>query len=68
MDEEIQRLIETIPDLPPRQDKNLTVLILEDMITEKPRASVKEIDGLHKLIKMLKNSEEFSYIPKGEEY
>lgn len=63
MEKEIEKLIESIPRLPPKTDTKLTVLILEEMITEKPRVSVKEIDGLNKLIKMLKNSEEFSYNP-----
>ena len=63
MEEDIEKLIESIPKLSANTDKNLTVLILEDMLTDKPRSSVKEIDGLYKLIKMLKNSEEFSYNP-----
>ncbi len=63
MDEEIEKLIESIPKLSVKEEKNLSVLILEDMLTDKPRSSVKEIDGLYKLIKMLKNSEEFSYDP-----
>ena len=63
MEEDIEKLIKSIPKLSANTDKNLTVLILEDMLTDKPRSSVKEIDGLYKLIKMLKNSEEFSYNP-----
>jgi hypothetical protein len=64
MEKNIEELINSIPQLSHRRDENLTVLILEDMITEKPRASVKEIDGIYKLIKMLKNSEVFSYNPE----
>ncbi len=64
MEKDIENLINSIPKLSQRKGENLTVLILEDMVTEKPRASVKEIDGLYKLIKILKNSEEFSYNPK----
>jgi hypothetical protein len=64
MEKDIEDLINSIPKLSQRKGENLTVLILEDMVTEKPRASVKEIDGLYKLIKILKNSEEFSYNPK----
>jgi len=56
-------VLNSIPKLSQRKGENLTVLILEDMVTEKPRASVKEIDGLYKLIKILKNSDEFSYNP-----
>ncbi len=63
MEKDIEELINSIPKLSERKDDNLTVLILEDIITEKPRASVKEIDGIYKLIKILKNSEEFSYNP-----
>lgn len=64
MEKDIENLINSIPKLSQRKGENLTVLILEDMVIEKPRASVKEIDGLYKLIKILKNSEEFSYNPK----
>ena len=64
MEKDIEELINSIPKLSHRRDENLTVLILEDMITEKPRASVKEIDGIYKLIKMLKTSEVFSYNPE----
>ncbi|OLS33080.1 MAG: hypothetical protein HeimAB125_02700 [Candidatus Heimdallarchaeota archaeon AB_125] len=63
MEKDIEELINSIPKLSQRKGENLTVLILEDMVTEKPRASVKEIDGLYKLIKILKNSDEFSYNP-----
>ena len=63
MEKDIEELINSIPKLSQRKGEDLTVLILEDMVTEKPRASVKEIDGLYKLIKILKNSEEFSYNP-----
>ena len=46
MEKDIEDLISSIPKLSQRKGENLTVLILEDMVTEKHRASVKEIDGL----------------------
>jgi len=66
MVKEIERTIESIPKLSAKPDKGRVILKIEDLLTEKPRASVKEIDDTYKLIKMLKNAAKFSYkLPKG---
>ncbi|MCG3257012.1 MAG: hypothetical protein H7646_13135, partial [Candidatus Heimdallarchaeota archaeon] len=55
MVKKIERTIESIPKLSAKPDKGRVILKIEDLLTEKPRASVKEIDDTYKLIKMLKN-------------
>ena len=65
---ETEREIDSIPKIAPKQalkqNKGITVLNFEDLMTEKPRASVKEIDGTRRLIKMLDNKKRYTYKSK----
>lgn len=68
MVDEIERAIDSIPKIAtkqaPKQNTGIAILNLEDLMTEKPRASVKEIDGTHRLIKMLDNKKRYTYKSK----
>lgn len=68
MVDETERAIDSIPIITPKQepkqDKGITILNLQDLITEKPRASVKEIDGTNRLIKMLDSKKRYTYKSK----
>ncbi|MCG3225221.1 MAG: hypothetical protein H7647_12195 [Candidatus Heimdallarchaeota archaeon] len=68
MVDEIERAIDSIPKIATKQaskqDEEMAILNLEDLMTEKPRASVKEIDGTHRLIKMIDNKKRYTYKSK----
>jgi hypothetical protein len=69
---ETERAIDSIPKIAPKQaskqaskqNKGMAILNFEYLMTEKPRASVKEIDGTHRLIKMLDNKKRYTYKSK----
>jgi len=60
MKKRTERSIESIPKLTIRQDEKFVVLKLEDLMNEKPRASIKEINATQRLIKMLKNQKQYT--------
>lgn len=64
MVDETERAIDSIPKIAPKQEKGIAILNIEDLMTEKPRASVKEIDGTNRLIKMLVNKKRYTYKSK----
>ncbi|MCG3222073.1 MAG: hypothetical protein H7641_11915 [Candidatus Heimdallarchaeota archaeon] len=65
MSEDIEKLIETIPQLTGVKGEKQVILRLEDLITEKPRASVKEIEAAYRLLKILDNQKKYrSYSKK----
>ena len=55
MTEETERTIESIPKVEVNVDSRNKVLRFQDLLEEKPRVSVKEIEGMDRLIRMLKN-------------
>ena len=55
MAEETERTIESIPKVEVTVDSRNKVLRFQDLLEEKPRVSVKEIEGMDRLIRMLKN-------------
>ena len=55
MTEETERSIESIPKVEIKVDSRNKVLRFQDLLDEKPRVSVKEIEGMDRLIRMLKN-------------
>ncbi len=64
MVDETERAIDSIPKIAPKQEKGITILNIGDLMTEKPRASVKEIDGTNRLIKMFGNKKRYTYKSK----
>lgn len=60
MKKRTERSIEFIPKLTIKQDEKRVVLKLEDLMNEKPRASVKEITATQRLVKMLKNQKQYT--------
>lgn len=61
MVDETERAIDSIPKIAPKQEKGIAILNIGDLVTEKPRASVKEIDGTKRLIKMIESKKKYSY-------
>lgn len=55
MNKKIEKSIETIPQISPKNERKYSVLKLEDLSKEKPRASIKEIKATYKLVKMLES-------------
>ena len=55
MTKENERTIESIPKIEIKVDSRNKVLRFHDLLEEKPRVSVKEIEGMDRLIRMLKN-------------
>ena len=55
MTKETERSIESIPKIEINVDSRNKILSFEDLLQEKPRVSVKEIEGMDRLIRMLKN-------------
>ena len=55
-----KRSVESIPKLTIKQDDDRVILKLEDLMSEKPRASIKEIDATQRLVKMLKNQKKYT--------
>jgi hypothetical protein len=55
MTKENERTIESIPKIEINVDSRNKVLRFQDLLQEKPRVSVKEIEGMDRLIRMLKN-------------
>lgn len=65
MSKEVKRSIETIPKMKtPELDYKKSITKLEDIMTEKPRASVKEIEATYRLIKMIDNQKIYAYSKK----
>ena len=57
MKDENERTIESIPKIEINIDSRNKILRFHDLLQEKPRVSVKEIEGMDRLIRMLKNEE-----------
>ena len=55
MTDEAERTIESIPKIEINVDSRNKILRFQDLLEEKPRVSVKEIEGMDRLIRMLKN-------------
>lgn len=66
MTEEAERAIESIPKVEIKVDSRNKVLSLQDLLEEKPRVSVKEIEGMDRLIRMLKNEKSPFYTTKDD--
>ncbi len=64
MVDETERAIDSIPKIAPKQQNGIATLNIGDLMTEKPRASVKEIDGTKRLIKMIANKKRYTYSSK----
>ena len=64
MVDETERAIDSIPKIAPKQQKGIAILNIGDLMTEKPRASVKEIDGTKRLIKMIDSKKKYTYKSK----
>ena len=65
MSKEIKRSIETIPKMKPdKPDYKKGIHSLEDIMTEKPRVSAKEIEATYRLIKMIDNQKKYAYSKK----
>ncbi|MCG3215272.1 MAG: hypothetical protein KAS63_01010 [Candidatus Heimdallarchaeota archaeon] len=64
MSKNMKRSIESIPEISIQSDEKRVILKLEDLLIEKPRASIKEIDATHRLIKMIYNEKRYSYRAK----
>ncbi len=60
MKKKTERSVESIPKLSIKQDEKRVVLKLEDLMNEKPRASIKEINATQRLVKMLKNQKQYT--------
>ena len=60
MKKKTERSLESIPKLTIKQDEKRITLTLEDLVNEKPRASIKEIDATQRLVKMLKNQKQYT--------
>ncbi|MCK4896314.1 MAG: hypothetical protein KAS47_05855 [Candidatus Heimdallarchaeota archaeon] len=61
MVDETERAIDSIPKIAPKQQKGIATLNIGDLMTEKPRASVKEINGTKRLIKMIESKKKYTY-------
>ncbi len=55
MTEESERSIESHPKIEINVDSRNKILRFQDLLQEKPRVSVEEIEGMDRLIRMLKN-------------
>ena len=64
MVDEAERAVDSIPKITTNQDKSIVILNVEELMTEKPRASVKEIDGTKRLIKMIDSRKKYTYSSK----
>ncbi len=65
MTDETEREIESIPKIVINVDSKNKVLRFHDLLQEKPGVSVKEIEGVDRLIRMLKNEKKSPfYKPK----
>ncbi|MHA1344853.1 MAG: hypothetical protein ACTSVO_07130 [Candidatus Heimdallarchaeaceae archaeon] len=64
MGNKTEKAIASIPKITPKQDAGITTLNFVDLLTEKPRASIKEIDATKRLIKMLDSKKKYSYNSK----
>lgn len=60
MVDETERALDSIPKITTNQDKSIVILNIEELMTEKPRVSVKEIDGTKRLIKMIDNKKKYN--------
>ncbi|MHA1218336.1 MAG: hypothetical protein ACTSSN_09165 [Candidatus Heimdallarchaeaceae archaeon] len=65
MTDETERVIESTPKIAIKVDSKNKVLRFHDLLQEKPRVSVEEIEGADRLIRMLKNEKKSPfYTPK----
>ena len=55
MIEESEKLTESYPKIEISVDSRNKILRFQDLLQEKPRISVEEIEGIDRLIRMLKN-------------
>ncbi len=55
MTEESEKLTESYPKIEISVDSRNKILRFQDLLQEKPRISVEEIEGMDRLIRMLKN-------------
>ncbi|MHA1668460.1 MAG: hypothetical protein ACTSX6_06985 [Candidatus Heimdallarchaeaceae archaeon] len=64
MFKKIERKIDSIPQLSEKSKKKGKSIRLEELLTAKPRVSIKEIDATYKLIKMIESQRKYSYSKK----
>ena len=64
MVDETERAVDSIPKITTNKDKSIVILNIEELVKEKPRVSVKEIEGTKRLIKMIDNQKRYSYSSK----
>ena len=55
MTKESEKSIESYPKIEINVDSRNKILRFQDLLQEKPRVSVEEIEGMDRLIRMLKN-------------
>ncbi|NPD87138.1 MAG: hypothetical protein HGN29_00345 [Asgard group archaeon] len=68
MSKDIEDLIESIPSLTGIRSEKQVIRRLEGLMTEKPRASAKEIEAAYRLLKMLdkKKLQTYSKVKAGK--
>ncbi|MHA2357625.1 MAG: hypothetical protein ACXABK_02510 [Candidatus Heimdallarchaeaceae archaeon] len=59
MSKDIESLIESIPSLTGVRSERQVVRRLEELLTEKPRASAKEIEVAYRLLKVLEKQKKY---------
>jgi hypothetical protein len=64
MPKDVDKLIGSIPSLTGVRSEKQVIRKLEDLLTEKPRASAKEIEAAYRLLKLLDNKKNHSYSKK----
>lgn len=67
MTKDNERTIESIPKIEINVDSRNKVLRFQDLLDEKPRVSVKEIEGMDRLIRMLKNEKKSPFYQAKDE-
>ena len=67
MEKGSERTIESIPKIEIKVDSRNKILRFQDLLQEKPRVSVKEIEGMDRLIRMLKNEEKSPFYKANNE-
>lgn len=67
MTKESEKSIESNPKIEINVDSRNKILRFQDLLQEKPRVSVEEIEGMDSLIRMLKNEKKSPfYTPKDD--
>jgi len=67
MTEDIERTVDSIPKVEINIDSRNKILSFQDLLEEKPRVSVKEIEGMDRLIRMLKNERKSPFYKERED-